>query len=108
VQAPACRVCGKREWGHTCLASGVSDTRVEVPEGRSRRAERRVSEKGGRSDRLSPVEVSRSLVEVKGGFDRVKYQREYMRRRRSEGRERCGSCGRLLPKVEDYSDVPEV
>jgi hypothetical protein len=52
--------------------------------------------------------VSRSLVEVKGGFDRVKYQREYMRRRRSKGRERCAACGRLLPKVEDYSDVPEV
>jgi len=74
AEAPLCRTCGKREWGHVCgfwvvprgEAKPVERVEVVVPE--------------------APPPAPVVSVKKPGEFDRVAYQRELMRRRRARAK----------------------
>jgi hypothetical protein len=101
MQAVLCRVCGKREWGHVCRGTddGRRDLVVDAgTSGLEKGSRRRDIPVVTRSRREASVEkpASEKVAVVKGGFDRTSYQRDYMRRKRGEGRERCEACGHLI------------
>lgn len=75
MDAPKCRACGKREWNHVC---GSGAPPLVVPEYLAEAA---------REQYKGPFIVSGPILAAprapRGTFDRVAYQREYMRKRRA-------------------------
>jgi len=75
MEAPNCRLCKKRHYGPCNTFS--------VREGFAPAADDIVPAKKRRW--VKPVLKRYVRVSLTGGFDRVKYQREYMRKRRLRG-----------------------
>ena len=75
MEAPKCKYCGKVEWKHVCASMRLLM-------------------------RVAPEAIGiMPLAKIKpGGFDKVAYQRDYMRERRAMERERVPPRPRGRPK----------
>lgn len=94
--APLCKTCGKREWGHTCQPPRSLRGRQPIPIKDATHLH--TAPKGAKVALLpsghalvAPINAQPYLVSPEGEvevvtpkFDKVAYQREYMRLRRAK------------------------
>ena len=101
MDAPKCRVCGKREWNHLC---GVEGLAASMPKKAtlSPIATRAVGATGVLGPLALPETGSSAVLVVEGGlklptspqgFDRKSYQRAYMVKWRARKKEKDNEGG---------------
>jgi hypothetical protein len=71
MEAPKCRICGQRHWGIVCALEKSSRGEPEAANLRATKSQ-------------ANAVVAPSPREPNPKFDRVAYQREYMRKRRAK------------------------